>query len=100
MAVETLVTTFSFKGEIHIRPHPRDPALLAVGGVPIPVEVFEPLASESPSELTLKYPWRLDVGERDIEGLSGLQRRISSSVEGQDRCYFIPTAYLIRISQG
>jgi hypothetical protein len=95
MTVALVTTTLRFKAHVRVQTNPRAPEELLVGDVSIPKDVF--CSPEQHSELTLKYPWRLDYGERSIDGLRGLQRRISSSVEGQDKYYFIPSDYLIGV---
>ena len=83
MTVALSTTTLLFKAHIRIQINPRAPEELLVGDISIPKEVFCSL--EQPSELTLKHRWRLDHGERSIDGLNGLQRRISSLSEDESR---------------
>jgi hypothetical protein len=90
-----VTTTLVFKPGVEICTNPHSPSILMVGSIPIPKEVFK--APEDPLELVVNAPWRLDSGERDIPGLIGLQHRISSSAEGRDECYFIPSSDLREI---
>jgi hypothetical protein len=96
VAVAATTTTLVFKAEIQICKYHHLSGILQVGSILIPAEVFQ-IDPENSSELSIAEPWRLDPGERDIPGLDGLQRRISSSVDGQDECHFIPTRYLARV---
>jgi hypothetical protein len=97
VATATITTTLIFKVEIHIRVNLADKRILLVNEIPIPRWVLE--LTDEPSKLKLKQPWHVDPGERDIPGIDGLQRRISSSDEWEDRCYFIPSGYLSQVIQ-
>jgi hypothetical protein len=91
-AVIPVATKLVFKAEIEIE---RRGNSYWVGSVRIPVDVF--YLMEELSVMELRSPWHLDSGERDIDGLQGLQRRISSTDPGDVRCFFIPASYLLMI---
>lgn len=93
--VASATTTLIFKAEVAVR---RYGCNYLIGNLLIPAEVFS--QTEDPSVLELNAPWRLDLGERDIPGLAGLQRRISSADPKEARCFFIPSSYLLKIKEG
>ena len=99
--METAVVVLSsivlrFQSHICIQQSPSGSGVWEIGKLsPIPEEIFQ--RGENKAELQLNNPWRLDLFEREIFSREGLQRRISSSVEGQDKCYFIPVSYLLEI---
>lgn len=82
-----------FKAEITIER--RATPDYRIGNVIVPSEVFLPM--EHCSTMELRSPWRLDPGERNINGLQGFQRRISSADTKEVRYFFIPARYLVRI---
>jgi hypothetical protein len=91
-AVVIRVTTLIFKAEVEIRLNPNAPEELLIGNVSIPEKVFFPY--KGASELTLASGY-LEAGQRSINGHKGLQRCIYSFAEGEERYYYIPSAYLV-----
>jgi|GEM_PF-2435993 hypothetical protein len=88
-------TTLVFKEEIHIRVNPAAPHCLLVEHLSIPREIIIRVAGH-PCKVELGDSWGMDTGEKNIPGLGGLQRCISSPDKPGER-YFIPSSFLVKI---